>query len=254
LEDRKKRIVIVGATSSIAEHCARKWVTEPGAELTLVIRNRAKAEHMAADLQVRCPRARINVIEVDFADPVAIQALVDSLASTAPLDTALIAHGSLPDQAMCQQDLKAAEAAISVNGTSPVLFAEAFAGHMASANRGTLGIIGSVAGDRGRKSNYIYGAAKGLVTRYAEGLQHRMALGGHDGVKVILIKPGPTATPMTAHMTEKVGKMANVEDVAQCIVDGMRAGKPVVYAPGKWVVIMMVIRHLPRFVFDRLNI
>ena len=92
-------------------------------------------------------------------------------------------------------DLGLCEEALAVNGVSPALFAEAFAGPMQQANQGTLAIIGSVAGDRGRKSNYVYGAAKGLVTRYAQGLQHRLA---GTNVKVVLIKPGPTDTPMTA--------------------------------------------------------
>lgn len=254
MQDQRKRIVIVGATSSIAEHCARAWATEPGAELTLVVRNREKAERIAADLQVRGPHAAVRIVESEFTDPTAIRQLADAIAADGPLDTVLIAHGSLPDQELCQQDLTASTEALTVNGISPVLFAEAFAGHMANANRGTLGIIGSVAGDRGRKSNYVYGAAKGMVTRYAQGLQHRMALGGRNGVKVTLIKPGPTATPMTAHMTAQAAKMAKVEDVAKCIVDGMRAGKPVVYAPRKWAVIMMVIRHLPQFLFNKMEI
>ncbi|WP_455283527.1 SDR family NAD(P)-dependent oxidoreductase [Cupriavidus necator] len=248
------RIVIIGATSSIAEHCARNWVTEPGADITLVVRNSTKAEVIAADLRVRNPSAVIRIVEADFVNASGIHQLVNTLAGEGPFDTVLIAHGSLPDQAACEQDLDAAKEALHVNGISPVLFAEAFAGHMAKANRGTLGIIGSVAGDRGRKSNYVYGAAKGLVTRYAQGLQHRMALTGRGGVNVVLIKPGPTATPMTAHMTAQAGKMARVDEVAKCIVDGMRAGKPVVYAPGKWAGIMMVIRHLPRLVFNRMDV
>ncbi|AGW91646.1 hypothetical protein N234_16575 [Ralstonia pickettii DTP0602] len=254
MQNQNKRIVIVGATSAIAEHCARNWVSEPGADLTLVVRNRSKAETIATDLRVRCPSASVRIVEADFASAAAIRQLADSLAEAGPLDIVLIAHGTLPDQAQCEQDLEVADEAMHINGISPVLFAEAFAGQMATANRGTLGIIGSVAGDRGRKSNYVYGAAKGLVTRYAQGLQHRMALMKRTGVKVVLIKPGPTATPMTAHLTAQAGKMARVEDVAKCIVDGMAAGKPVIYAPGKWAVIMMVIRHLPRFVFDRMDI
>ena len=119
------------------------------------------------------------------------------------------------------------------------------------ANHGTIALIGSVAGDRGRKSNYVYGAAKGLVTRYAQGLQHRFA---GSGVKVVLIKPGPTDTPMTAHLKGKGAKFAPVEGVAKQIVEGVEAGKQVIYAPGKWWLIMMVIRHLPNFVFNRLEI
>src|SRR5690606_24074454 len=121
---------------------------------------------------------------------------------------------------------------------------EAFAGHMERSGRGTLAVIGSVAGDRGRKSNYVYGAAKGLVTRYVQGLQHRLA---YTGVKVVLIKPGPTDTPMTAGLKLKGARPAPVEDVAVCIVEGIARGKAVVYAPAKWQWIMMIIRHLPRF-------
>jgi len=254
LQDIKKRIVIIGATSSIAEHCARAWVGEPGVELTLVARNRAKAEIIASDLRVRGPNAVIHVAEADFIDPESINALADGLSKRGPIDTVLIAHGSLPDQAQCQNSLRDADEALTVNGISPVLFAEAFVKHLIANNRGTLGVIGSVAGDRGRKSNYVYGAAKGLVARYVEGLQHRVALEGSHGVKVVLIKPGPTRTPMTAHLTAQAAKMASVEDVASAIVGGMRAGKPVIYAPGKWALIMLVIRHLPRFVFNKMDI
>ncbi|WP_116387275.1 SDR family NAD(P)-dependent oxidoreductase [Cupriavidus taiwanensis] len=254
MQNQNKRIVIVGATSAIAEHCARNWVTEPGTDLTLVVRDRSKAETIATDLLVRGPSASVRIVETNFADPAAIRQLADSLTAAGALDIVLIAHGTLPDQAQCEQDLDLASKALYINGVSPVLFAESFAGKMAAVNRGTLGIIGSVAGDRGRKSNYVYGAAKGLVTRYAQGLQHRMAMTKRSGVKIVLIKPGPTATPMTAHLTAQAGKMARVEDVAKCIVAGMAAGKRVVYAPGKWAVIMMVIRHLPRFVFDRMDI
>jgi len=122
---------------------------------------------------------------------------------------------------------------------------------MAQASHGTMALIGSVAGDRGRKSNYAYGAAKGMVTRYAQGLQHRFA---GTGVRVVLVKPGPTDTPMTAHLKGQGAKLAPVESVAKHIVDGIAAGKPVVYAPGKWWLIMMVIRHLPSFIFNKMNI
>jgi short-subunit dehydrogenase len=122
---------------------------------------------------------------------------------------------------------------------------------MEKAGRGTLGLIGSVAGDRGRKSNYVYGSAKGLVTRYAQGLQHRLAA---TPVKVVLIKPGPTETPMTAQLKQQGAKLACVEQVAQAICSGMAQGRAVVYAPAKWALIMMIIRHLPRWIFNKLDI
>lgn len=251
LSDQITKIAVVGATSAIAEHCLRLWLREAHCEVYLLGRDGAKTERLAADLRVRSPQAQVTTLVAEFTDPVAIQRQVDALCAGGAVDIVLLAHGSLPEQALCQQDLHANREALAINAVSPVLFAEAFAKHMERAGRGTLGLIGSVAGDRGRKSNYVYGAAKGLVTRYAQGLQHRLA---GSGVKVVLIKPGPTDTPMTAHLKQQGGKLASVESVAQDIVDGMRAGKAVVYAPGKWALIMMVIRHLPNFVFNKMDI
>ncbi|GAC1607195.1 MAG: SDR family oxidoreductase [Aquirhabdus sp.] len=251
MSNNKKRIVIVGATSAIAEHCARLWVKDTAVDLTLIGRDSGRTERVAADLRVRSPQSVIRVYEANFIDPLKIRQLVDGIIEEGPIHTALIAHGSLPDQQVCQHDMDACHEALTVNGISPVLFAEAFVGHMQKANSGTLAIIGSVAGDRGRKSNYVYGAAKGLVARYAQGLRHRLA---NTGVKVTLIKPGPTDTPMTAHLKQQGGRLANVEDVAQLIVKGINQGKPVIYAPAKWALIMMIIRHLPNIIFNKLEI
>jgi short-subunit dehydrogenase len=251
MSSNKKRIVIIGATSSIAEHCARLWVSESAVDLVLVGRDIAKTELVAADLRVRSPQSNIKSISADFVKSDAIKELVDGLYQNGVVDIALIAHGSLPDQQQCQADLNLCHEAITVNGLSPVLFAEAFAGHMQANDTGTLAIIGSVAGDRGRKSNYVYGAAKGLITRYAQGLQHRLA---NTKVKVVLIKPGPTDTPMTAHLKQQGGKLASAESVALGIVQGIKQEKAVIYVPGKWVLIMMIIRHLPTFIFNKMDI
>jgi decaprenylphospho-beta-D-erythro-pentofuranosid-2-ulose 2-reductase len=246
-----KKIVIVGATSLIAEHCARLWAAQAPAELILIARDAARAEAVAADLRVRSPRSAVRTLQGDFLDPRAIDQLADAAFVGAAVDIVLIAHGSLPDQQRCQAVLEEGRTALEINAVSPVLFAEAFAGRMEQAGRGTLAIIGSVAGDRGRKSNYVYGAAKGLVTRYAQGLQHRLA---RSSVKIVLIKPGPTDTPMTASMKAQGARLAPVERVAAAIVDGIAAGAPVVYAPRKWALIMMVVRHIPRFVFAKMDI
>lgn len=247
----RPRIVIVGATSAMAEHCARLWLQQAPAELVLLGRDQARLQRVAADLTVRSPLSSIEVQVADFLDEAAIDATVQQLCAVRVPDVVLIAHGTLPDQQTCQQDLKAARQALEVNGISPVLFAEAFVARLQVAGRGTLVMIGSVAGDRGRKSNYVYGAAKGLVTRYAQGLQHRLA---GSGVKVVLVKPGPTATPMTAHLAGQGPALAPVEDVAKAIVEGTARGKSVIYAPGKWWLIMMIVRHLPDRLFNRLDI
>ena len=248
-----QHIVIIGATSGIAEQCARLWAQQGARQLVLVARNQQKLQSIAQDLQVRNPAAQISCQSAAFTDPLAIKALVDNIVLQGCPDLVLIAHGTLPDQAVCQQDLTSNAEALQINGVSPVLFAEAFVPHLLTAGRGTLAVIGSVAGDRGRKSNYVYGAAKGLVTRYVQGLQHRLALAG-SAVKVVLVKPGPTDTPMTAHLKHQGAKLASAEEVAASIVKGIQAGKPTVYAPAKWALIMMIIRHLPRFVFNRMDI
>lgn len=235
----------------MAERCARLWVGESPKIMILLGRDRARTERVAQDLHVRSPQSSITVQTIDFADPAQIQAWVDQVCAAGVPDTVLIAQGTLPDQTACQKDLALNETVLQINAISPVLFAEAFVGHMERINSGKLGIIGSVAGDRGRKSNYIYGAAKGLVARYVQGLQHRLA---KSNVRVVLIKPGPTDTPMTAELKEKGLKMSKVTAVARCIVEGVQKGKPVVYAPAKWAVIMIVIRNLPRFIFNKMDI
>ena len=235
----------------MATHCARLWVQNAAVDLVLVGRDLSRLERVAQDLKVRSADSTVQTLIASFTDASAIQALVTELAAQQVIDVALIAHGSLGDQAESQNDLPRCQQELETNGVSPVLFAEAFGQVMAKADHGTLAVIGSVAGDRGRRSNYVYGAAKGLVTRYVQGLQHRFA---GTNVKVVLIKPGPTETPMTAALTENGAKMASVQEVAQGIVAAIEKGTPVAYVPSKWWLIMMVIRHLPRFIFNKMNI
>ena len=120
--------------------------------MALVGRDPDRLGRVAADLAVRRPGAEVATHVVPRHDAGAIRAAVDALAAAGPIDLALVAFGSLPDQAACQDDLEAAEAALAVNGVEPALWAEALAGAMVPAGRGTLVVIGSVAGDRGRKS------------------------------------------------------------------------------------------------------
>ena len=245
-----KHIVIIGATSGIAVHCARLWAAN-ASRITLVARDPQSLDGIAADLKVRNPALEIESIRGEFLQAEGITNMVEHITTLAPVDIVLIAHGYLPQQEQCQRDIQQCADAININGLSPVLIAEAFATRMATVGRGTVAVISSVAGDRGRKSNYVYGAAKGLVTRYCQGLQHRFA---GTNVRIVLIKPGPTDTRMTAHLKQQGAKLASAEDVAATIVDGINRGKTQIYAPGKWWLIMMIIRHLPGFVFNRMDI
>lgn len=243
-----RRIAIVGGTSGIAVACARRW-NQGAVHFVLLGRSAERLEVVAQDLRVRNPVARVDVEVVSLVDASGIAAAVAGLLPGSDIDLALIAHGVLPDQATMSTDLDAAAAAFSVNATSPALFAEALAGRMERAGHGALVVLGSVAGDRGRKSNYTYGAAKSLLETYVRGLQHRLA---SSAVKVLLVKPGPTATPMTAHLEER--GLAAPTAVAEDIDRAVRAGSRTVYTPRRWRPIMGVIRALPDVVFDRLDI
>lgn len=246
-----QRIVIIGASSAIAEHCARLWARQGAASFYLMARDTDRLSDIKADLQVRQPDAVIETASGHFTDPQQISEQVKSILAAGIPDIVLIAHGSLPDQQECQSDLQANRDALQINAVSPALFAEAFAGPMIAADKGRLAILGSVAGDRGRRSNYVYGSAKGLLERYMQGLQHRAA---GSGACFCLIKPGPTDTPMTAHLRQQGASLAAPDAVAARIVSGIDRGKAVIYAPARWALIMLIIRHLPRFVFNRLKI
>jgi short-subunit dehydrogenase len=245
------KIVIIGATSAIAEHCARLWLAHGPQDMILVGRDLARLDRIATDLRVKRPGTMITTVTTDFQDGTTIANFAKDCMTNGTPDLVLIAHGALPDQTACESDLGLCGEVLAVNGISPVLFAEAFVAGMITEDKGTIAIIGSVAGDRGRKSNYVYGAAKGLVEKYTQGLQHRLA---QTSVKVILIKPGPTDTPMTAHLKSKGAKLAPVDSVAQEIVAGIEKGKPVIYVPGKWALIMFVIRNLPNVIFGRMDV
>jgi decaprenylphospho-beta-D-erythro-pentofuranosid-2-ulose 2-reductase len=246
--DHPSKIVVVGATSAIAEHTLRLWLGTGARQALLVGRDQARLEALATDLRVRFPTAMLSVSAIDLTDPAAISSVVEtSLEGGAP-DTVLIAHGAMTSQEEASADLAVARDVLVVTGVSVALWMEAFANARTS---GTMGVMGSVAGARGRKTNYVYGSAKGLVERFAQGLQHRLA---GSRLSVVLIKPGPTDTPMTAHIKQSGGSLASVESVAKDVAAAMAAGRAVAYAPVKWRVIMTVIKALPSPVFNRLNI
>ncbi|RFA22553.1 SDR family NAD(P)-dependent oxidoreductase [Subtercola boreus] len=245
-------LVIVGATSAIAENCTQLWLEGGASRALLIGRDGAKLARIQTDLGVRFPSAVITISETDLVNTASITAAVAGFAGAGTPGaaagsglTVLIAHGSMTDQAESQADLEKAAQVLQVTGVSPSLWMEACADTMTA---GTIAVLGSVAGDRGRKTNYIYGASKGLIEKMAEGLQHRLA---GSPLRVVLVKPGPTATPMTAHLD--ASSLASVSSVAAEIVKGVNAGTPVVYAPLKWKLIMAVVRAIPRPIFHKLN-
>jgi decaprenylphospho-beta-D-erythro-pentofuranosid-2-ulose 2-reductase len=240
------RVVIVSATSLIAVACVKRLAETGSHEFVLVGRSEERLAATSNDLALRFPESTFSVELVDFTSTTSIGSLVEKVSKSA-IDLALIAQGSLTDQKKASSDLEYLKSELELNAVSVAVVAESFAGALEKQGFGTLGVIGSVAGDRGRAYNYSYGAGKALIENYTEGLQQRF---GASAVSVCLIKPGPTATPMTA---THVGKMADPNDVAKVIVAGLLAKRRVIYAPGLWRYIMLVVRLIPFVIFKRLT-
>jgi decaprenylphospho-beta-D-erythro-pentofuranosid-2-ulose 2-reductase len=240
------RILIFSATSLIAQHCARIWLEDPQNSLVLVGRDHVRIKSVADDLRVRFPLSTITILVGDLSTSLGIEELVNE-AFRSEVDLALVAQGSLTNQHLASTDLSYLEDQLQLNGISVAVTAEAIVARFANQGSGSLGVIGSVAGDRGRAYNYAYGASKALLETFVEGLQQRLA---KPGISVSLIKPGPTATPMTA--THK-GKMSLPADVAKIIVTGLSKRRRVIYAPSSWRLIMFVVRNIPFLVFKHLH-
>lgn len=239
------RIAVIGATSGIAHATLRQWAGR-GAELRLVGRDRARLERVAADLRPR-GAGSVEVLVTDLRDATSVTAAVAWCFAAGPVDVLLVAVGTMPSQEEADASPATAESLLHVNGTVTLLCAHAAVLRLVAQRSGSLAVIGSVAGDRGRASNYLYGAAKAMVATGVAGLQHRTA--GSD-VAVTLVKPGPTATAMTDHLRDRRG-LAQAETVARDIVRAVDAGAPVVYTPRRWRLVMSVVRMMPRAVFER---
>ena len=245
-----KRVLIIGATSAIATACARLWAAE-GAEFFLVARNVDKLAQTAADLQGRGAKT-VSVHQMDAIDTAAHPAmLAQCMSALGQIDIALIAHGTLPDQKACEQSVEVALAEFANNGTSVIALLTLLANQFETQRCGSLAVISSVAGDRGRPSNYLYGTAKAAVSTFCEGLRARLF---KVGVHLITIKPGFVDTPMTKGLPLPGPLVAKPEQVAERIVKGIENKANTLYAPGFWALIMLIIRCVPQFVFKRLNL
>ena len=242
------RILIIGATSAIAKATARLYA-ETGAELFLIARNEARLEQLVADLEVRGAKISGH-LSLDISKTIGHKkALETALKSLEKIDLALICHGDLPDQTACENSFKMAQKAINVNGLSTISLLTIFADTFKSQGFGSIAVITSVAGDRGRQPNFVYGASKALVSTYLQGL--RGVLLPH-GVHVLDIKPGLVDSPMTAEF-EKGPLWSSPELVAKSIVKGVSKKRLVIYAPGYWRLIMMVVVSIPEIIFQRLK-
>jgi short-subunit dehydrogenase len=244
-----RNILIVGATSAMAESAARRYA-ERGDTLYLVARDASRLAAIADDLRVR-GAAAVYTAPFRAEEYAAHGPLVEDVwRELGKVDVALVAHGVLPDQAACDRDPQTAIASLEPNAISVASILGWLANRFEAQGHGTIGIVSSVAGDRGRKSNYVYGAAKALVSTYANGLRHRL----HDrNVRVTLIKPGFVTSPMTAKFP-KGPLWISADQAGRLIVRAMDRGVSTAYVPGFWRWIMVVVRALPERLFLRTNL
>jgi short-subunit dehydrogenase len=244
------RILIVGATSLIAGHCARIWAAR-GADFVLMGRNPERLSAVASDLIAR-GAASATCQAFDAVNLTAHPGMIAAaLSEDHTPDLALIAHGELPDEAVCDEDPAKVVQQFTTNATSTIALVSALASRMKSKGAGTIAVISSVAGDRGRATNAHYGAAKAAVSTFCDGLRARLH---GTGVHVITIKPGMVATPMTAGLNLPEILLAKPERVARDICRAIERRRAVIYTPWFWRWIMLVIRLIPERIFVRLRL
>jgi decaprenylphospho-beta-D-erythro-pentofuranosid-2-ulose 2-reductase len=244
-----RKILVLGATSGIAQATCRIWASQ-GASLFLVARNAEKLAAVAADLKTRgASYVDTAVADLDDTDkhPALLSHAVNSLTG---MDIAYLAHGILGDQAEAEQDFNTAAQILYTNLMAPVSLLTWLANYCVQRHLGTIAVISSVAGDRGRKSNYVYGSSKAGLSAFLAGLRNRV---DREGVTVLTIKPGPVKTAMTANMP-KSEKFADPDAVAESIVKAISKRKDTLYVPFQWQPIMFIIRHIPERIFKKLNL
>lgn len=240
------RIVVLGALSDIAEATCRLYAAE-GAHFILAGRDERRLTDVASDLRVR-GAGRVEIEALDLAKAAPEGLIAKWAAQLGGFDLVLLAYGTLGDQRALETDLEAAASLIDTNFRSAALWSIAFANHLEKAKAGTLAVIGSVAGDRGRQSNYLYGATKGGLAILVEGLAHRLA---PSGARALLIKPGFVDTAMTAHIPRKGALWASPPKIAKIIKNAVDGRSTTIYAPSYWRLIMMIVRSLPTGLFHR---
>ena len=240
-----KRVLIIGATSAIAEHCARTWAMR-GYGLYLVARDEEHLKTVAADLRVR-GAAKVASFSLDLNDINRHVELLDTAENVmSEIDIVLIAHGTLSNQKSCEKSVSETLTEIHTNALSAISLLTLIANRFEARKKGKICVISSVAGDRGRASNYVYGSAKAMITAFTSGLRQRLH---KSNVAVTTVKPGFVDTPMTVDF--KKGLLwAKPSLVAAMIVSAVDKSKTEVYVPLRWVVIMTVIKLIPNKLYD----
>lgn len=243
-----KLVVIIGATSALAQAIAKLHATA-GDHLLLVGRNEQRLDLIRQDLLVR-GAGKCETHRLDLTATAQHEALWDDLYTHGKPDIVYIAHGVLPDQQQGQAAYSETLASLQTNALSVISLLTGLANRMERDRHGHIVVIGSVAGDRGRQSNYIYGTAKAMLATFLQGLRNRLF---RSGVTVTTVKPGFIDTPMTAHF-KKSALWATPEQVANDILRAVHKKRNVIYTPRIWFFIMTIIKAIPEFIFKRLSL
>jgi decaprenylphospho-beta-D-erythro-pentofuranosid-2-ulose 2-reductase len=245
---KMKKVVILGATSGIALEIQRQLASK-GCELFLVARSSQRLAEVAADLSARGAH-QIFTCAADLASIEQHSAIFDFARRALPdFDTVLLAYGSMHDQKESENSIDVLLEELQVNYVSACAILTLFAADLERRRAGCLAAITSVAGDRGRRSNYVYGSAKGALSLFLQGLRSRLH---PSGVRVITIKPGPVQTSMTDHLPN-ASRFAEPERVACDIVRALERRAPdVLYTPRVWRYVMAAVRQVPETIFKRL--
>ncbi len=244
-----KKIIILGATSGMALEVQRRLARQ-GHELLLIARSSQRLREIQADLLIR-GAGQVLIYSADLSSIQQHAAIFNIVRRAFPdFDTVLLAYGSMRDQKDSEASVDVLLEELQVNFVSATAILTLFAADLEQRRTGCLAVLTSVAGDRGRRSNYVYGAAKGALSLFLQGLRSRL----HPaGVRVITIKPGPVRTPMTDHLPNGT-RFADPEHVARDIVRALERRSPdILYTPRVWRYIMMGVRQIPEAIFKRLS-
>ncbi len=242
------KVAVLGATKGMGRALARR-MAQRGDAVALLGRDPGDLERSARDLEVR-GGARVGTALCDLERPETFApALEAAEAALGGLDTIVVTAGLFATQERLEADPELARRLLLVDFTNTVAFCEEARRRLLARGGGTLCVFSSVAGERGRKPVVLYGAAKAGLTRYLEGLDHRFRAAG---LRTVCVKPGFVRTSMTDGLPAPPFA-GEPEGVARRVLRAIDAGSPVVYAPGAWRWVMLVIRLLPRFVMRRVG-
>lgn len=244
-----KKVLVFGGTSRIAHETEKLFAME-GAELFLFDLKLSRLEAVRDDILAR-HSTKIHISEFDAMDfDNHKEKFEEAVMALGEIDVVFIAFGSLPDQKAVEADNLLAVSEFTLNASAVISLSTLAANYFEARKKGTIAVISSVAGDRGRQSNYLYGSAKGALSVFLQGLRNRLT---RSGVQVLTIKPGMVDTPMTASMP-KGPLFAKAETVGKGIYDAINSGKDIAYLPSFWRLIMFVIKHIPEFIFKKLSL